>query len=146
MIRCLSRNPLRMTALAAALLAPAPIALAQNASPFDGKWATTVTCKVSKDPAGLIYKFTTEVKESVLVGVSGTDGTPGYLLINGKISPEGIGRIYARGKSGKEEIIAGREIPAGTEYNYYIEARFDRASGAGNRVEGRACAFKFEKR
>jgi hypothetical protein len=113
---------------------------------FDGRWATTVTCRVSKDPAGLVYKFTTEVTDSMLVGLSGTQGEPGYLLINGKISPEGIGRIYARGMTGKEEVIAGREIRAGTEYNYYIEARFEGKSGTGNRVEGRACSFKFEKR
>src|SRR3974390_1280691 len=113
---------------------------------FAGKWATTVTCRVSKDPAGLIYKFTTEVSDSLLVGISGTEGEAGYLLIQGKISPEGIGRIYARGKSGKEEVIAGREIRAGTEYNYYIEARFEGKNGSGNRVEGRACSFKFEKR
>jgi len=113
---------------------------------FDGRWATTVTCRVSKDPAGLVYKFTTEVADSMLVGLTGTQGEPGYLLINGKISPEGIGRIYARGMTGKEEVIAGREIRAGTEYNYYIEAKFEGKAGSGNRVEGRACSFKFEKR
>jgi len=113
---------------------------------FDGRWATTVTCRVSKDPAGLVYKFTTEVADSMLVGLTGTQGEPGYLLINGKISPEGIGRIYARGMTGKEEVIAGREIRGGTEYNYYIEAKFEGKAGSGNRVEGRACSFKFEKR
>jgi len=138
---------LSLSAVASLLLTVAAAAQAQQPlNRFDGKWATTVTCRVSKDPAGLVYKFTTEVKDSLLVGLSGTEGTPGYLLINGKISPEGIGRIYARGMSGKEEIIAGREIRAGTEYNYYIEARFEGKSGAGNRVEGRACAFKFDKR
>ena len=139
----------RIAVLLIALALPSA-AHAQGSSPdplrFDGRWNTTVTCKVSKDPAGATMKFVTEVKDGLLVGHSGADGAQGYLHINGRVTPAGVGQIYARGRTGKEEVIAGRDVPVGTEYNYYIEAKFDTKSGSGNRVEGRGCAFKFEKR
>ena len=51
-----------------------------------------------------------------------------------------------RGAPSRAIPSGGRDIPPGTEYGYYIQAKFEGKSGAGNRVEGRACAIKFEKR
>jgi hypothetical protein len=142
----------RLGGVMAALLLvfPPTLACAQDVQKdlqkFDGKWATTVTCKTAKDAATASVKFVTEVRDGVLRGQQGTEGAPGFLRIDGKVTPDGIGRIYAKGRSGANESVAGRDIPAGTEYAYYIQAQFERAIGAGNRVEGRACAFKFEKR
>jgi hypothetical protein len=129
-------------ALLLATLAPSP-ARAQDAQKFDGKWATTVTCKASNNPP---LQFMTEVSGGVLSGQQGSEGAPGYLRIDGKITPQGVGHIYARGRAGKDEIVAGREVQAGSEYSYYIRAQFERAIGSGNRVEGRACEFKFVKK
>ncbi len=93
-------------------LSPA-IACAQNASPFDGKWTTTVTCKSSKDSAG--SKFVTEVRDGVLGGQVGTEDAPGFLRIDGKITPAGIGHVYAKGRSVAGDSVSGRELAPGTE-------------------------------
>jgi hypothetical protein len=133
-----------MTALLLTFLATS--SRADDTQRFDGKWATTVSCKTAKNAAGSSVRFVTEVKDGVLSGQQGTEGAPGFLRIDGKVTPDGIGRIYAKGRTGSNESVAERDIPAGTEYAYYIQAHFERATGSGNRVEGRACAFKFEKR
>ena len=119
-------------------------AIAQNASSFDGRWNTTVICKSSKDPAGV--KFVTEVRDGVLGGQAGTEGAPGFLRIDGKVTPAGVGHVYAKGRSVTGDSVSGRELPPGTEYTYYILAKFEGKGGSGNRVEGRACEIKFEKR
>jgi hypothetical protein len=117
---------------------------AQGAQPFDGKWTTTVACKSSKDPAGV--KFVTEVRDGILGGQAGAEGAPGFLRIDGKITPAGVGHVYARGLSVPGDSVSGRELPPGTEYTYYILAKFEGKGGSGNRVEGRKCEIKFEKR
>ncbi len=124
-------------------LSPA-IARAQGAQPFDGRWNTTVTCKSSKDPAG--SKFVTEVRDGVLGGQIGKEDAPGFLRIDGKITPAGVGHVYAKGRSVAGDSVSGRELPPGTEYTYYILAKFEGKGGSGNRVEGRKCEIKFEKR
>ena len=138
----------RAAGLLAALmmtLSPA-IARAQGAQPLDGKWATTVTCQSLKDPAGATSKFVTEVSDGVLAGQVGTEGAPGFLRIDGKVTPAGVGHVYAKGRSVPGDSVSGRELPAGTEYGYYIQAKFEGRGGSGNRVEGRKCEIKFEKR
>ena len=122
------------------------IARAQGAQPFDGKWTTTVTCKTTKDPASATSKFVTEVRDGVLAGQVGTEGAPGFLRIDGKVTPAGVGHVYAKGRSMPGDSVSGRELPAGTEYTYYILAKFEGKGGSGNRVEGRKCEIKFEKR
>ena len=128
----------------------APFQFPQNQPPqnpeqqkFDGRWATTVTCKNSKLPP---VAFVTEVQNGVLRGRAGTEGTPGYMQIDGKITPAGLGHVYVKGLTAKEEFAAGRDFPAGSEYKYYVQAKFEDKSGSGNRVEGRPCQFKFEKK
>ena len=133
-----------MTALALTLL-PA-FAAAQDAQRFDGRWATTITCKTSKDGPDSSVQFVTEVRGGVLSGQRGTEGAPGFLRIDGKVTPAGVGHVYAKGRSVAGDSAGGRDIPPGTEYGYYIQAKFEGKTGAGNRVEGRVCAVKFEKR
>jgi len=127
--------------MAALLLFLPSLARGEEAPKFDGKWNTTVTCKT-----GAPVKFVTEVQSGVLGGQQGTEGAPGFLRIEGKVTPAGVGHVYAKGRSVAGDSTGGRDIPPGTEYGYYIQAKFEGKSGAGNRVEGRACAIKFEKR
>jgi hypothetical protein len=146
---------LRLVLLSALLLSLSPPARAQffqtqpppnpELQKFDGKWATTVTCKNVKAPAAPV-QFITEVENGELHGRSGTEGAPGYLQIDGNITAAGLGHVYVKGLTAKDENVVGRDISAGSEYKYYVQAKFEGKSGAGNRVEGRSCAIKFEKK
>ena len=149
--RCSISNPSRLPRAvgfltASTLLLFPAFACAQDANRFDGKWTTTVTCKTAKDPVGSSNKFVTEVRDGILGGQIGTDGAPGFLRIDGKVTPAGIGHVYAKGRSVPGDSVSGRELPPGTEYTYYILAKFEGKAGSGNRVEGRKCEIKFEKR
>jgi hypothetical protein len=75
----------------------------------------------------------------------GTEGEPGFLLIEGKIADDGTARLYAEGRTGSKEYVPGRDTPSGTEFGYHIKAQFNDRSGTGTRVEGRPCTFEFDK-
>ncbi len=113
---------------------------------FDGKWLTTVSCEAAKDALGYSYRFVSEVKNGKFRGLYGTEGKPSSLLIEGTVSNDGTGRLYATGRTGSKEYVPGRDAPRGTEYGYYIEAHFQGATGTGARVEGRPCSLRFEKK
>jgi len=112
---------------------------------FDGKWLTTVSCASARDALGYSFRFTSEVRNSNLRGLHGTQGQPSSLLIEGKIEADGTGKLYATGRTGSKEYVPGRDTPRGTEYSYTIDAHFKDKTGAGTRVEGRPCSFQFEK-
>jgi len=112
---------------------------------FDGKWLTTVSCASARDALGYSFRFTSEVRDSNLRGVHGTEGQPSSLLIEGKIEADGSGKLYATGRTGSKEYVPGRDTPRGTEYSYTIDAHFKDKTGTGTRVEGRPCSFQFEK-
>jgi hypothetical protein len=118
-------------------------AIAQNASPFDGRWNTTVICKSSKDPAGV--KFVTEVRTASWAARPAPKARRVFFASMVR-SPAGVGHVYAKGRSVTGDSVSGRELLPGTEYTYYILAKFEGKGGSGNRVEGRACEIKFEKR
>jgi len=112
---------------------------------FDGRWLTTVSCASARDALGYSFRFTSEVRDSNLRGLHGTEGQPSSLLIEGKIEADGTGKLYATGRTGSKEYVPGRDTPRGTEYSYTIDAHFKDKTGTGTRVEGRACSFQFEK-
>jgi hypothetical protein len=112
---------------------------------FDGKWMTTVSCSNARDALGYSYRFVSEVKDSNLRGLHGTEGEPSSLLIEGKIDADGTAKLYATGHTGSKEYVPGRDTPRGTEYSYTIDAHFKDKTGTGTRVEGRPCSFQFEK-
>lgn len=112
---------------------------------FDGKWLTTVSCAASRDALGYSFRFLGEMKDGRFRGLHGTVGKPSSLLIEGKVSDDGTGTLYATGRTGSSEYVPGRDTPRGTEYSYSIDAHFEETSGTGTRVEGRPCTLKFEK-
>jgi hypothetical protein len=113
--------------------------------PFDGKWQTTVSCEAARDALGYSFRFVSEVKQGKFRGLYGTEGKPSSLLIEGTVSADGTGKLYATGRTGSKEFVPGRDAPRGTEYSYSIEAHFKGATGTGTRVEGRPCSLQFEK-
>jgi hypothetical protein len=79
-----------------------------------------------------------------LHGQKGSKGEPGWLSLDGTIAPDGSASLYVDGIVGAAPYAVG-ERPAGTQYGYHVDAKFDGASGTGHRVEGRPCTVTFAK-
>lgn len=136
---------MRGVRIALGLLLLPGVAWAADAHRFDGEWQTTVSCEASRGALGYSFRFVSTVKDGVLHGLHGTAGEPGSLAIDGQIGEDGVGKLYANGRTGSKEFVPGRDTPRGTEYGYNIDARFEGSRGTGTRVEGRPCTLEFEK-
>lgn len=131
---------------AALLGAAASIAAADDASRFDGTWDVNLVCEphtVGVKPYS--YEFSAEVKGGVLHGEHGTKGAPSWLVIDGKIQPDGTARLSANGLTGHPDY-ALQHVPPSTPYAYRIAARFEGTHGTGSRIENRDCQYTFFKR
>jgi hypothetical protein len=113
---------------------------------FDGKWQTTVTCEPLRGALGFSYRFASEIKDGTFRGLHGKEDEPGYLLVEGMIESDGSASLYGKGKTNGKEYTPGRDVATGTEYGYHIKAKFTDRTGTGDRVEGRACTFEFERK
>jgi hypothetical protein len=113
--------------------------------PFDGTWDTTVSCENAASALGYSYRFDSIVKRRRAARRKGDKGKPGWFQFDGKIAADGTARFYADGLVGASETAVGRR-PAGTRYNYHVEAKFSGDSGTGKRFEGRPCAVEFKKK
>ena len=61
-----------------------------DAGRFDGRWEVTLVCLKADDGAlPFRFEFAAEVKDSVLHGVHGTDGQPGWMMLDGRIGTDG---------------------------------------------------------
>jgi hypothetical protein len=118
------------------------VSFANDAQRFDGNWLTTVSCANYRDALGFSYQFVSTVKDGVF---HGTEGEPGSLAIDGTIPTDGHASLYAKGRTGSQRYVPGRDTPKGTEFGYNIDARFEGSTGTGTRVEGRPCTLKFAK-
>ena len=128
-----------------ALLTVPCVAFAAGTRQFDGTWQTTVSCAAVRDALGYSFQFPSTVQNGVLHGLRGVAGQPSSLQIDGTISPDGTGQLYAKGFTNSKEFVPGRVAERGTEYDYNINAHFSAASGTGSRVEGRPCSYQFVK-
>jgi len=126
-----------------ALLVLPGISLSEES--FDGKWLTTVSCEAAGKALGYSYRFVSEVQKGKFRGLYGSEGKPSSLLVEGTVSADGTGKLYATGRTGSKEYTPGRDTPRGTAYSYSIEAHFEGTKGTGARVEGRRCSLQFEK-
>jgi hypothetical protein len=141
------------TACPLAVIALVLLAAASNAqdrpdhrSRFDGKWQTTVSCDPSRGALGFSYQFMSVVKDGNFLGLRGTEGEPSSLRIEGTIEDDGVGKLYANGKTGSKEFVPGTDTPRGTDFGYHIRAEFHERHGTGERIEGRHCTLEFEKK
>jgi hypothetical protein len=135
-----------LTLLTVALLSGVSIAQEHHPHRFDGRWQTTVSCDPARGALGFSYRFMSVVQDGNFQGLHGTEGEPGYLLVNGTIDEDGIGHFYAAGKTGSKEFVPGTDTPRGTEFGYHVKAEFDERHGTGERIEGRHCSYEFEKK
>lgn len=133
-----------VTGTLAVLVVPC-LALAASATQFDGTWQTTVSCAAARDALGYSFRFPSMVQNGVLHGLHGVAGQPSSLQIDGMISPDGTGKLYAKGFTNSKEFVPGRVAERGTEYDYNIDAHFSASTGTGTRVEGRPCSYQFVK-
>jgi hypothetical protein len=115
-----------------------------NENRFDGVWDTVLSCSNSNGALGYSFEFDSIVENSALHGEKGTKDQPGWLQLDGNISPDGSASFYVKGRVGAAAFAVGQR-PAGTEYGYHIEAKLTNTSGTGHRVEGRPCTVIFTK-
>jgi len=111
---------------------------------FDGTWTTVVACSASAGALPYTYEFSSTVSHGVLRGERGVQGAPGWLRLDGHISPDGSAGLAVHGLVGKEWAALGH-LPPGTPYKYRVEATFSDNAGTGSRVAGRTCKVSFNK-
>jgi hypothetical protein len=130
------------------LLAPLGAKAARTASTrFDGAWTVAIECPKVTDGErvkGYAFRFPGTVKDGRLQAQRLTEGTPGFLRLEGAIDADGQAQLSASGlTSGPEYAMKG--APPGTLYTYGVAARFEAGRGTGRRAEGRPCTFTFVK-
>ena len=93
------------------LLASAAVRADEADAHFDGAWATTLSCTATVGALGYVYQFTTHVKDGVLHGEKGIEGTPGWLELDGKIGCGRLGRNSCEG-AGRKGVARSRAPPS----------------------------------
>src|ERR1700683_4662785 len=105
-----------------------------NENSFDGVWDTVLSCSNSNGALGYSFELDSVVKNNTLHGEKGAKDQPGWLQLDGNISPDGSANLYVKGRVGAAAFAVGQR-PAGTEYGDYIDAKLTTTYGTGNRVE-----------
>ena len=134
----------------AAALAGAPLgALAANeeASAFDGAWNVTLTCPPhsdDEDAKGYVHRFPAEVRNGVFRGTHAAEGEPGSRFLSGTIGKDGAANLSLEGIVSNADYSVNHAA-RGKPYVYRVRARFEPASGIGQRVGKRKCEFRFAR-
>ncbi len=141
------RKAARLVVVCAFVLVPAILIASEK---FDGNWLTTLTCPDKGKTEGYTWKFPAVVKDGAFRGEHGTEGQPGYLLIEGKIAGDGAAKLSASGIVASKQYARGIFVGQGSNYSYNIKAQFKETEGSGVRDEGlgivgRPCTFDFVK-
>ena len=124
---------------------PVPSGATGNAARFDGAWNVTIVCAPTPDGAlGYKIEFVAPVKEGVLRGEQGIEGSSGWLRLEGRIQSDGSASLAAQGITGDPKYNV-KGAAKGVPYSYSVAARFEGASGTGRRLELRVCDLRFVK-
>lgn len=120
-------------------------ATTSNAGTWDGTWNVIVVCMTHTDGTlGYKLEFVAQVKDGFLRGDQGSEGSLGWLRLQGPIQPDGSAKLDARGITGDPKYnVAGSA--KGAPYAYTVAARFEGSRGSGRRLELRACDLRFVK-
>jgi len=126
------------------------VAQSNAGGPFDGNWRTTLTCPAKGSTEGYTWEFPGVIQDSSFRGEHGAAGEPGYLLIEGKLTPDGKAKLSANGIVASRKYARGVLAHKGEEYSYTIKAEFKQTEGTGIReqglgIVGRPCTFEFVK-
>jgi len=116
---------------------------------FDGDYTTHLACEAHGETPAYIFVFPSQVKDSVFHGQHSEEGSPGYLVIDGKINDDGTAKLEAKGTV-THNNAHGVFAMKGNNYSYKINAKFDDQKGTGQRdagagILGRDCTFEFDK-
>lgn len=116
-------------------------------TPYDGRWTVVLACPPhtgDDDAKGYTHRFPAEVRDGVLRGVHGSEGEPGWHLLQGTVAADGSARLRLDGIVNNPDY-AINDAPRGKRYSYRVLARFTESSGSGRRLTGRACDFGFSR-
>jgi class 3 adenylate cyclase len=112
---------------------------------FDGTWTVTNVCSATVDGAqGFTYDFVAQVKDGYLRGDRRTEGSAGWLRLEGQIQSDGRATLDARGITDDPKFSV-KGVAKGTSFGYHVAARFEGSSGTGKRLEQRPCDLLFAK-
>ncbi|WP_343671672.1 hypothetical protein [Paraburkholderia heleia] len=119
----------------------AGISATHGAGTFDGDWNVTLTCpKGATGTSGYRYQFPAEIQQNILHGEHGERDAGGWLMLDGKLEPDGSATLVAQGLSDASPHANTRST-----YSYEVSAQFDASSGSGSRTTARKCDFVFVK-
>jgi hypothetical protein len=115
---------------------------------FDGNWTVTIACHEHTDAnvraEGYTFHYPVEIKDGVLRGQRLSEGQPGWMVLDGKIHPDGSAELHAHGLTNLP-VYALHHVQKATPYSYDATAQFKGARGSGNRIGGRTCELTFLK-
>jgi hypothetical protein len=112
---------------------------------FDGSWDVTVSCANAGNVKGYVRSLSATVVDGAFHAEDQSTGKSNWLLIDGRIGPDGKATLNAKGLTGDAVYSVGG-IKAGSPYASTIDARFERMRGTGKRNELRPCTLTFAKR
>lgn len=119
--------------------------LAQGRTSFDGTWLVLFTCTTAPDGAsGYTLRYLATVQDGVLHGENGVRGQAASIALDGTIQPDGSAMLLATGLAGDPTYNVGHARPL-SPVSYHVQARFQRTSGTGKRVELRDCEAVFTR-
>jgi hypothetical protein len=135
-----------MRTFSAALIAITLTVSPAFCSPFDGSWNSGVQCpREPSGGAGYTWRFVSTIKDGHLHGQYGTAGNSPSATFDGTLSDSGTGTIHVVGLAGDPKYNL-KNVAAGTPIDYQASVQFNAMHGKGERLNGRACHFTFEKR
>ena len=127
------------------------IGLSAHAEPskFDGPWSVTMTCPphddADDDAKGYTHQLVGQVTDSYLTATHGKEGEPGWHLLKGKIQANGDASLRLEGIVNNPKY-AINDAPKGKPYSYRVKAHIEEKTGAGQRLTGRICDFRFTRK
>jgi hypothetical protein len=117
---------------------------------FDGTWHTKVVCPAKGNTEGFTWNFDSVIQGGNLRGSRGTEGQPGWFVLEGKVADDGGAKLMGNGIVYSRQYARGVFVHKGEAYTWDVKAQFKDAEGSGQRNEGlgivgRACTFEFVK-
>jgi len=107
------------------------------AAPYDGRWRVRQICE--NTPPGVRLVFDAEVVSGRLHGLRGEIGRPGWLALDGRISPDGTAQLRSHGVNRHPD---GSE---GLPFDNPLTGQFSADRGVARGAMGHTCTFAFTR-